>query len=203
MASVVISGDVSGTVSLVAPSVSGTTTLTLPTTSGTVLTSASTIPTSQLSGSISASSLPSGSVLQVVYTSTNTLATYTRGQTMTPFTTSITPSSTSSRIIVMLTIALSQDSAADIGINVLRNGTDIQTGSGGSNTNSTFIPCMSFGAGNLIQQTITVVDSPSSTSSVTYSFINYVNSGRTAFLNRRGQDATYACTSSVVLMEVK
>ena len=194
MSSITINGDTSGSIILDAPAIAGSTTLTLPTTSGTVLTNAS---------SVTASQLPSGSLLQVVYTSTNTLATYTRGQTMTPFTTAITPSSTSSRVIIMLTIALSQDSAADIGINVLRNGTDIQTGSGGSNTNSTFIPCMSFGAGNLIQQTLTIVDSPSSTSAVTYSFINYVNSGRTAFLNRRGQDATYACRSSVVLMEVK
>jgi len=38
MASVVISGDVSGTISLVAPSAAGTTTLTLPTTSGTLVT---------------------------------------------------------------------------------------------------------------------------------------------------------------------
>lgn len=41
MASIVVSGDVSGTVTLSAPSVAGTTTLTLPTTSGTVLTTAS------------------------------------------------------------------------------------------------------------------------------------------------------------------
>ena len=41
MASIVVAGDVSGTVTLSAPSTAGTTTLTLPTTSGTVLTSAS------------------------------------------------------------------------------------------------------------------------------------------------------------------
>jgi hypothetical protein len=41
MASIVVSGDTSGTVTLSAPAVAGTTTLTLPTTSGTVLTSAS------------------------------------------------------------------------------------------------------------------------------------------------------------------
>lgn len=41
MSSVVIAGDVSGSVSLVAPSAAGTTTLTLPSTSGTVLTTAS------------------------------------------------------------------------------------------------------------------------------------------------------------------
>jgi hypothetical protein len=42
MANFVISGDVSGTVTLQAPAVSGTTTLTLPVASGTILTSAST-----------------------------------------------------------------------------------------------------------------------------------------------------------------
>lgn len=60
MASIVVAGDTSGTVTLAAPAVSGTTTLTLPTTSGTVLTSASTISGSQgasmvLIGSVTAS----------------------------------------------------------------------------------------------------------------------------------------------------
>jgi hypothetical protein len=41
LASIVVAGDTSGTVTLAAPAVSGTTTLTLPTTSGTVLTSTS------------------------------------------------------------------------------------------------------------------------------------------------------------------
>jgi hypothetical protein len=38
MASIVVAGDTSGTVTLAAPAVSGTTTLTLPTTSGTIIT---------------------------------------------------------------------------------------------------------------------------------------------------------------------
>jgi hypothetical protein len=41
MASIVVAGDTSGTVTLAAPAVSGTTTLTLPTTSGTLVTTAS------------------------------------------------------------------------------------------------------------------------------------------------------------------
>jgi hypothetical protein len=41
MASIVVAGDTSGTVTLAAPAVSGTTTLTLPTTSGTIVTTAS------------------------------------------------------------------------------------------------------------------------------------------------------------------
>ena len=59
MSSVIIAGDTSGTVTLAAPAVAGTTTLTLPTTSGTIVTSASSLTSSQL---------PAGSVLQVVST---------------------------------------------------------------------------------------------------------------------------------------
>jgi hypothetical protein len=55
MASIVVAGDTSGTVTLAAPAVSGTTTLTLPTTSGTVLTSASTITPS--AGTVTQASL--------------------------------------------------------------------------------------------------------------------------------------------------
>jgi len=180
-------------------------TINTPAISGGTLTS-STLVTPTISGTVtglSAASLPTGSVIQVVYTTTNTQATYTRGQIMTPLTTSITPSSASSRIIVMLTIGLGQDAGADIGINVVRNGVDLQLGSGGSNTNSTFVPIMGYSSGNFNQQTLTLLDSPATTSAVTYTFYNYVNGVRTAYFNRRGADTTYACSSSVVLMEVK
>ena len=58
MASIVVAGDTSGTVTLAAPAVSGTTTLTLPTTSGTVLTSASTITPS--AGTVNQAALATG-----------------------------------------------------------------------------------------------------------------------------------------------
>ena len=57
MASVVISGDTSGSVTLSAPAVAGTTTLTLPSTSGTVLTTASTT-------GISGSAISTGTVAE-------------------------------------------------------------------------------------------------------------------------------------------
>jgi hypothetical protein len=58
LASIVVAGDTSGTVTLAAPAVSGTTTLTLPTTSGTVLTSASTITPS--AGTVNQAALATG-----------------------------------------------------------------------------------------------------------------------------------------------
>jgi hypothetical protein len=53
MSSIVIAGDISGSVTLQAPEVAGLTTLTLPATSGAVLTSTSAIPTSSITGVLS------------------------------------------------------------------------------------------------------------------------------------------------------
>ena len=66
MASVVIAGDTSGTVTLAAPATAGTTTLTLPTANGTVITTGS---TGQV---IPRAALPTGSVIQTVYAAYNT-----------------------------------------------------------------------------------------------------------------------------------
>ena len=82
MASIVVAGDTSGTVTLAAPAVSGTTTLTLPATSGTVLTNGTN------------TNFPTGSVLQVVQ---GTLGTQTSSSSSTMadsgITASITPKS--------------------------------------------------------------------------------------------------------------
>ena len=88
MSSVIIAGNTSGTITLDAPNVAGTTTLTLPTTSGTLVTS---------------NAMPTGSVLQVVN------ATYgTQGSTSstsfvdTSLTATITPTSSTSKILVFV-----------------------------------------------------------------------------------------------------
>jgi hypothetical protein len=152
---------------------------------------------------LAVAAMPTGSVIQVVYTTTNTLATYTRGQTITPLTTSITPSSTSSRIIVIACIGIGQNTASDVGINCNRNGTALQTGSGGASTNPTWIAAMNVGSGDFYQQTLTLLDSPSTTSAISYTFDCYINSGNTMYFNRRGSDQSYCGSSMVILMEVR
>jgi len=89
MASIVVAGDTSGTVTLTAPLVAGTTTLTLPTVNGTVLTSASSVARSQL---------PTGSVLQVVQTNkTNSFSTSSGSYVdITGLSATITPTSSTS-----------------------------------------------------------------------------------------------------------
>jgi len=97
MSSVVITGDTSGSVTLSAPAVAGTTTLTLPTANGTIITTGS---TGQV---IPKAALPTGSVLQVVTGSTSTSVS-TNGTTYldTNLTATITPTSATSKILVLV-----------------------------------------------------------------------------------------------------
>jgi hypothetical protein len=205
MSSVIIAGNVSGTITLDAPNVAGTTTLTLPTTSGNILTSASSIATSQLSGSIGASSLPTGSVIQVVQTRTNSTATYVRDDYLAALQTSITPSSASNKILVMITIgALSSDTNSDMAMDIYRGATLLDIGSGASGTNATFMAGgMNLSSGDTRQGVFNYLDSPATTSSIDYKFRCRINSPRTLYMNRRAQAIDYACISSVTLMEIK
>jgi hypothetical protein len=165
MANLILNGSTSGSVTLSSPAVSGTTTLTLPTTSGTVLTSASSIATSQLSGSIASSSLPAGSVLQVVNATYSTqVSTASGSYSDTGLTASITPSSSSSKILIIVQQVGCGKATNDttLQLKLLRNSTDLYwfersgawTGSGAYNYIGT---CG-----------ISYLDSPATTSSVTY-----------------------------------
>ena len=93
MASLVLNGNTSGSVTISSPAVSGTTTLTLPSTSGTVLTSASSVTSSQL---------PTGSIMQVIYASTTTtFNTSSTSYVATPLTATITKSLSTSKILIL------------------------------------------------------------------------------------------------------
>jgi len=94
--SIVLVGSTSGSVTLQEPAVAGTTVLDLPATSGTILTTAS-------SGqSIPKAALPTGSVLQVVSATTSTEVTSTNStQVSTGLTATITPTSSSSKILIL------------------------------------------------------------------------------------------------------
>ena len=110
MASVSISGDVSGAISIAAPSAAGSGVLTLPTGTDTLVGKATTdtltnksIAATQLTGTIAASALPAGSVLQVVQgTTTTSVSNSTSTYADTGLTATITPNSVSSKILVFV-----------------------------------------------------------------------------------------------------
>ena len=181
MSSVTISGDTSGSIILQAPSVAGSTTLTLPTTTGTLVTS---------------NAMPTGSVLQVVQ---GTYATQTSSSTSTyadtGLTATITPSSSSNKILVFIThpecFKSSANAANRIRMMLVKNGSNLiqideDIGWTNSATSNTFGISFSY------------LDSPSSTSALTY---------KTQFANPVNVAAVYVqynnMTSAITLMEIK
>jgi hypothetical protein len=159
--SLVLSGSTSGSVTLQEPAIAGTTVLTLPAVSGTVLTTAS-------SGqSIPKAALPTGSLLQVVQTAYTTADSTTAAGpgsfSSTGCTASITPTSSSSKILAMLSMATYHASAA------MQGGARIMRGSSAAFSGIT-LDYWAPGPGSGISGNINIqwLDSPNTTSSTTY-----------------------------------
>jgi hypothetical protein len=173
MSSIIVSGDTSGAITIAAPAVSGTNTLTLPASTGTVALTNTAINRSQL---------PTGSVLQVVTTTYSTQVSIS-SQTFTDsgLSLSITPTSATSKILVMVTQAMDvyASGRADLGmgIRLLRDSTTIWNPSvSGTTSPSTGAGYgggyVNAGGANQIELTlqvpITYLDSPATTSAITY-----------------------------------
>lgn len=179
MSSLIIAGDTSGTVTLQAQAVSGTTTLTLPTTNGTIITTGN---------------IPTGSVVQVVNATYSTQVSSTSNSYAdTGLTASITPSSSSNKILVIVNQVSVYKAGADTSANIklLRNATNIvQFGVLVSATANT---------SNVVTSTGTsYLDSPATTSSITY---------KTQFNNNTPAGTVYVQldggVSTITLMEIK
>jgi hypothetical protein len=199
--SIVLQGSTSGSCTLQEQAVAGTTVLTLPTTSGTVLTSASSVARSQL---------PVGSVLQVLQTAKTDTFSVT-GQTFTDITglsVSITPTSASSKILVMFTTAISnQNGAYSGGVRLVRNSTPIYVGDAAGNrvqSSNWAFQYYYWEVGNL---TNTFLDSPATTSATTYK-LQLVSgyAGQTVYINRSYIDSDdlgqSRYPSSITVMEI-
>jgi hypothetical protein len=187
----------SGTLTIAAPNTNSNFTLSLPSETGTIVTSAS---------SITASQLPAGSVLQVVQQTEVAGSTGTT-QTVDIISKAITPSSASSRILIIGHI--SYFSPEDHGtIRVKRNSTELLNGTTGTTLNGTVSASFdnnnygdngnaSYGVG-----TIMYVDSPNTTSSVTYTFTGRTTGPGAAWYVNRAESTYQGSTSSIILMEI-
>jgi len=151
-----------------------------------------------------------GAILQVVQTvktdvfSTSTTNSYVD---ITGLSASITPNSASSKVIIICHLGAVQ-TANNSGIRLVRDSTSIFVGdASGSRTQASIADLYNAGELNGLPHTITYVDSPSTTSSVTYKtqIFNY-NTG-TSYINQGSQDSNNAIyrfrtASSIILMEV-
>jgi hypothetical protein len=212
MASIVIAGDTSGTVTLAAPATAGTTTLTLPTTNGTVLTTASTgISASNITtGTLPKAQLPAGTVLQVVSaTKTDVFSTANASWTdVTGLSVSITPTSATNKILFLATVHTSNTTAGTrFAIRAVRDSTAICIGTDvGSRTPSSSANESRNATGMMTPLGVNFLDSPATTSSTTYKIqTNCIDGGTTVF-NRGYADGDSSSVtrvaSTITVMEI-
>ena len=167
------------------------------------------------SGAITSGSLPAGSVLQVKQT-VKTDSTSTTNQDSFTDTTgmsvAITPASTSNKVLVSVSIGRVNNSSTSIRLaafRLMRDSTAIGVGStAGSRLAATFlitdITDSNYGQNGCYQ----FLDSPSTTSEVTYKLQWTGQAGETVYLNRStndtdSSDAIYSRTASTItVMEV-
>jgi hypothetical protein len=160
-----------------------------------------TVPVAQIP-QLTTAKMPTGSVLQVVSaTKTDTFTTSSATAVdVTGLSVNITPTSATSKILVLAHIDGGGTLDTAIYINLVRNSTAISVGTGGSSFNSTV---GSFnGASNLYTtHPIVFLDSPSTTSSTTYKIQVFAPASSVA-VNRRVSDSIVGGSSSITVMEI-
>jgi hypothetical protein len=195
--SIVLQGSTSGSVTLQEPAVAGTTVLTLPAVTGNILTD---------------TSPKAGNVLQVLSTTkTDTFSsTATSFTDVTGLTVSITPTSSSSKILVILSIAGVNADTTGSTARIARNGTGIgvATSAGSRNAGGTGEMYSTTAGSVFLTYISTVLDSPATTSAITYSGQIIAGSGGsyTTYINRSLTDnntnAYSRGASSITVMEI-
>ena len=147
--------------------------------------------TSTFGGAITANNVGAGNVLQVVQsTITGTVSTTSTSDVSSGLTASITPSSTSNKILIMVSGGKTYSANTIVNITVYRNGSSL-----GSVAKSSPIEGTAHGASH----SLTYLDSPSSTSSVTYTIYYKSWSGNIAYF--QDTSANYGQTT-LTLMEI-
>jgi len=230
MGDIVLAGSTSGTTTLTPAAVSGTTTLTLPATTGNIVTDTATqtltnktltspvLTTPNLgtpsalvltnATGLSAASLPTGSVLQVVQTTkTDSFSTVSTSYT-TFMTVSITPSSASNKIFI--TFGTNGGTNGDVAhgyLAIFRNATQLfQADTAGSRRSATSV------INTLGQQQLyyggTFLDSPATTSAISYTIQILSSNAAAIYLNRSARDNDALAydgrsVSSITVMEIK
>ena len=207
MGDIALAGATSVSITLTPTAVAGSNTLTLPAATGTILTTAS-------SGQIiPKAALPTGSVLQVVSTTKTDTASTSSGTfgDITGLSVSITPTSASSKILVLLNVTGGNNDGG-AAVQLVRDSTAIAiaTSASGNRINASF--------GNYYNNTdansmrghgLTHLDSPATTSALTYKAqfrVGQTGAGREFYVNRANgnDDATYniRTVSTITVMEI-
>tara|TARA_S200002703_G_scaffold108064_1_gene93885 strand:+ start:1499 stop:2050 length:552 start_codon:yes stop_codon:yes gene_type:complete len=120
---------------------------------------------------------------------------------ITGFSASITPSTTSSKILIYVCGGVSSGTGGhNVLLSLLRGSTEIGQGTGGGTSNNFMMTNMAANS-DVILFGHHFLDSPSTTSSTTYKMQMASTSG-TAQLNRRADTSVRTMSSSITLMEI-
>jgi hypothetical protein len=218
MANVVISGDTSGAITLAAPAVAGTNTLSLPAVTDTLVGLAATqtltnksIAATQLTGTIAAARLPAGSVLQVVSAAkTDTFTTSSSSFVdVTGLSVSITPTSATSKIFVLFQVNGGSNPAVQgVLMRLVRDSTAICVGDAASSRPRITASPTPFSEFGVVDAAGSFLDSPATTSSITYKVQILANGGAaSACVNRSSADRDNPAfdprtASTITVMEI-
>jgi hypothetical protein len=158
---------------------------------------------------LASSNLPAGTVLQVLQTvKTDTFSSTSSSWTdITGLSVSITPSSTSSKILVMYSLMTGMQTSQFPLIRIARNSTGIAIGDAYASSSQVTTSAWPSGAVNATDiQSMQFLDSPSSTSAITYSMQTRSDASQTFYLNRNTRDNGNSyeprSVSSITAMEI-
>jgi hypothetical protein len=154
---------------------------------------------------ITAAKLPAGSVLQVlnVVMTTPTAATIDGWYDITPLVLTITPSSTSSKILVQANVLGGVSNAGWLtAIRIKRGSTLVGATTGLTNNTSGMSYMTANGYGGKTMST-SFLDSPSTTSATTYQVQYYGgNTAVATYIGREGDTAAWGAAPTLTLMEI-
>lgn len=159
-----------------------------------------------MSGTTLSSTVTGGKILQVVQATKTDTASVTGTTFSSVFTASITPSSSSSTVLVFASLSVGQAASNFVNLRLTRSSSTLLQGdTAGSRTRVT-TQANPGGAGVMAAANITYLDSPASTSAQTYAIEIASHTTGAVYLNRSGTDTDSAGfsrgASSIILMEV-
>jgi hypothetical protein len=155
-----------------------------------------------ITGTIPNSNLAAGNVIQIqTTTKTNTFNTTSTSFTdVTGLSVAITPSSTSSKVLINFSIGTHDlTGAGDFAYQIVRGSTAIGLGSGGG-TSATVGGTINADRGESVAMTF--LDTPSTTSATTYKIQVRTPSGTQMFINTRDGNSNYSTISTITVMEI-
>ena len=168
---------------------------------------ASSIPVGKLgAASVARTNMYSGAVLQVVSTTkTDTFSTASGSHVdITGMSVSITPTSSSNKILIVVTIGcIGTDGNAAVALRLLRGSTVIaQPDVGTADPRDGFFNFYHNNQTGIgVAASVNFLDSPATTSSTTYKVSAYTNGG-TCYVNRLPGDSNWHSTSTITVMEI-